>query len=130
MARPVMYLFLNKGLGMSAGKLASQAAHAAVEAFQISDKQLIEQWNLGKHYTKLVMQARDEQHLTTIKQYLADRGFHSELIIDEGMTEIDPHQATALGVQIVDKDDPHVEATFSTFQLYWDTIRVVMEVDR
>lgn len=130
MGRPVMYLFANKGLGMSSGKLASQCAHAAVEAYLISDEKLIEQWRLGKHYTKMVMEARDEQHLKTIQKYLTDRGFRTELIIDEGMTEIDAHQATALGVQIVDRGDPHVEATFSTFRLYRDTVRVTLEVDR
>ena len=130
MARPVMYLFLNKGLGMSAGKLAAQAAHAAVEAYTISQPELIEQWRLGQHYTKLTMQARDEQHLYTIQRYIADRGIRSQMIFDEGATEIEPHQATALGVPIVDKDDPHIEATFSTFQLYRDTIRVSLEVDR
>lgn len=31
-----MYLFLNRGLGMSTGKSAAQVAHAAVEAYRIS----------------------------------------------------------------------------------------------
>ena len=130
MSKPVMYLFINKGLGMSAGKMAAQAAHAAVEAYEISDPTLIKQWRLGQHYTKLVMQARDEEHLINIKKYISERGFKSKLIIDEGMTEIDPHVPTALGVEIVDKEDPHAEATFSTFELYRDTIKVTLEIPR
>lgn len=130
MSKPVMYIFLNKALGMSTGKAAAQAAHAAIEAYKISDTKLIKEWELGLHYTKLVMQARDEQHLRTIQKYLKDRGFESHLVIDEGMTEIDAHQATALGAQIVNKEDSHAEATFSTFELYRDRVKVTLEIDR
>lgn len=128
--KPVMYIFLNKGLGMSAGKLASQAAHAAVEAYLLSDKELIKDWRLGLHYTKLVMQARDAEHIGTIQEYLKERGFVSTAIIDEGLTEIEPHVVTALGVEIVDKSDPNVAATFSTFELFRDSIRLRLEIDR
>jgi len=130
MSRPVMYIFVNKGLGMSSGKMAAQVAHAAIEGYILSDPKLIKEWRYGKHYTKLVMQARDATHLTTIQRYLLDRGVKCELIIDEGMTEIDPHVSTALGVEIVDKEDPHIEATFSTFELYRDTIKVTLEIPR
>ncbi len=114
---PCMYLFLNTGLGMSPGKLAAQAGHAAVEAYRVSDKDLLRKWYLGGHYKKLVMAARDEQHLYTIERYLKDRGFWCALIIDEGMTEIEAHQATALGVAVVDKSDDHVRLAFSSFSL-------------
>lgn len=127
---PVMYIFLNKGLGMSLGKSAAQAAHAAIEAFGVSDFQLIEDWYLGGHYTKLVMEARDEAHLKTIQTYLESRGFKTEMIIDEGMTEIDPHQTTALGVAIVDRNDPHTKATFGSFKLYKDTVEINLKINR
>jgi peptidyl-tRNA hydrolase len=123
-----MYLFINEGLRMSPGKIAAQAGHAAVEAALLSNGyagepmteekgRLWDAWRQGGHYMKLVMSARDTQHLLTIERYLRDRGFRTALIIDEGHTEIDPHQPTALGVAVVDKDDPHTEATFSSFQL-------------
>lgn len=115
---------------MSAGKLAAQVAHGAVRAYEISDKKLIDDWNLGQHYTKLVMLARDNDHIRNIQKYIEDRGFKTALIIDEGLTEIDPHQPTALGVEIVDKEIDHVLETFSTFELYRDTIRVTVGVDR
>lgn len=126
----VMYIFLNRGLGMSTGKAAAQAAHAGVQGFQLSKGKLVDAWMSGKHYTKLVMLARDEQHIQTIQDYLADRGFKTEMIIDEGMTEVDPHVKTALAVEIVDKDDAHVTDTFSSFALYRDTVRVTLEIDR
>lgn len=129
-AQPAMYLFVNKSLGMSIGKAMAQAAHAAVESYRGSKPEMIELWNLGKHYKKLVMEARDTQHLQTIAAYLQDRGFGTFFIIDEGLNEIAPHSFTALGVEIVDKSDPHTAATFSTFQLYRDKVRVTLEIDK
>jgi peptidyl-tRNA hydrolase len=113
-----MYSFLNRGLGMTTGKVAAQAQHAAVEAYCISKPTLIEQWRLGGHYTKLVMLAEDDVHLLVIQKYIEERGFSTKLIIDEGRTEIRPHSPTALGVEVVDRDDPHVAATFEEFKLY------------
>lgn len=125
-----MYIFVNRGLGMSSGKIAAQAAHAAVNAYRNSKSEIIFDWFAGGHYTKLVMQANSEGHLKTIQKYIEDRGFETSLIIDEGLTEIEPHQATALGVEIVDKNDEHTEATFSSFELYRDKIKVTMEIDK
>lgn len=113
-----MYIFANRGLGMSPGKLAAQVAHGAVEAFLVSDPGLVAAWRLGGHYTKLVMLAEDTEQLQTIKTYIEARGFETQLIIDEGRTEIKAFSPTALGVEIVDKDDPHVAATFATFKTY------------
>jgi PTH2 family peptidyl-tRNA hydrolase len=118
LTKPVMYLFLNKGLGMSTGKAAAQVAHAAVEAFRLSESNLLQDWYTGGHYTKLVMEARDTEHLFVIKHYLEERGFKVALIIDEGRTEIEPHTPTALGVEVVDKNDPHTAATFESFRTY------------
>ncbi|MFA6041759.1 MAG: aminoacyl-tRNA hydrolase [Methylophilus sp.] len=128
--KTAMYIFINKGLGMSAGKVGSQAAHAAVEAFRISKVDKLADWYKGKHYMKLVMQARDGEHLQNIQDYLSARGFKSEMIIDEGLTEIDSIVKTALGVEVVDKEDPHTEATFGSFELYRDSIKVTLEIPR
>ena len=99
--RPAMYTFINRGLGMSPGKLAAQAQHAAVEAYRISDEKLLASWYVGGHYAKLVMLAEDDVQLLTIKHYLEERGFKTKLIIDEGRTEIRPLSTTALGVEVV-----------------------------
>lgn len=127
--KPAMYIFINKGLGMSTGKTAAQASHAAVEAFRLSMKHeyavyeetnLVRLWYRGGHYMKLVMEARDSAHLRDTERYLNDRGFKTTLIIDEGHTEVAPITPTALGVELVDKDDPHTAATFESFRLYKD----------
>lgn len=119
-----MYIFVNRGLGMSAPKIAAQASHAAVEAYRISKPVMIDAWLSGGHYAKLVMLAEDAEQLSTFERYIGDRGFKTSLIIDEGKTEIKAFSKTALGVEIVDKDDEHVAATFSGFKLYKDLPRI------
>lgn len=130
---PGMYIFLNRGAGMSTGKAAAQAGHAAVEAFRLSmrhpeglssayyeESNLVRLWYKGGHYAKYVMACRDDAHLRDTERYLNDRGFKTALILDEGHTEVAPITPTALGVELVDRDDPHVQATFSSFDLYKD----------
>ncbi len=112
-----MYIVANKGLGMSPGKLAAQVAHAAVKAYEVSDKALIDAWNDYGH-TKIVLEAQDIEHLLMVERYLSERGLVTYLIIDEGRTEIDPHTPTALGVSIVDKDDPNVQFAFGDLRTY------------
>jgi peptidyl-tRNA hydrolase len=132
-----MYIVLNKGLGMSTGKAAAQASHAAVEAYRISCRHgeegfghlietgLVNQWYKGGHYMKLVMEARDREHLLDIERYLNGRGFKTALILDEGHTEVASIVPTALGIEIVDKDSPHVAATFSSLDLYRDRPTII-----
>jgi PTH2 family peptidyl-tRNA hydrolase len=127
MSKPVMYLIANKGLGMSSGKLAAQVAHAAVRAYTLSipihfeedDVPLVSQW-LDMGETKIVLEARDTEHLLVAQKYIEDRGICTHLIIDEGRTEIAPHTPTVLGVQVVDKEDENVKFTFSDFKTYKD----------
>jgi PTH2 family peptidyl-tRNA hydrolase len=110
-----MYIFINSDLGMSPGKVAAQASHAAVEAYRISNDTLVEDWYNGGHYTKLVMDGGNSSTLLIIERYLKERDFKVKLIIDEGRTEIARFSPTALGVEVVDRDDPHTAATFESF---------------
>lgn len=126
--RPAQYIIINKGAGMSPGKMAAQAAHAACEGVRVSlethdGKRLHNLWHRGGHYMKLVMEVPDEQALTNAYHYIKERGFQAVMIVDEGHTEVDPLTATAIGVEIVDKDWPHAAETFSVFKLYRDEQR-------
>lgn len=118
--KPIMYLFLNRDLGMSKGKACAQVAHAAVESYKISKREMIAAWELGGHMTKIVMLAENTDQLDSIGYYVQERGFKMKMIIDEGRTEIAPFSPTAIGVEIVDKDDPHTAATFESFKVYKD----------
>ncbi len=121
---PVMYIFVNSKAGMSPGKLAAQASHAAVEAYRLSRNDLIDAWYEGKHYTKLVMDGGDGFQLSVIQMYLSERGFSTDLIIDEGRTEGTYFVPTALGVEIVDKDNRHAAATFESFKTLREPVAV------
>lgn len=117
---PVMYIFVNAGAKMSQGKLGAQVGHAVLDAYYESSQDMIDAWYVGHHTAKVVLHADDAQHLLSIERYINDRGFETALVIDEGRTEVGPFTPTALGVEIVDKDDPHTKATFGDFQLLKD----------
>lgn len=127
---PVIYIFLNKSLGMSVGKAAAQSAHAAVFAAAESDESKQQLWRINPHKTIIVLEARDEEHIRNISTYLKQRGFDTNMIIDEGVNEIDPHTITALSTGILDKDNEQVKLSFSTFNLYRDTVKVTLEVEK
>lgn len=106
---------------MSPGKLAAQVAHAAVGAYvryPVSDELRHAWWHSG--HTKIVLEARDTEHLLMVERYLDERGVECVLIIDEGRTEIDPHTPTALGTTIVDKDDEGIKLAFLDLRTYKD----------
>jgi peptidyl-tRNA hydrolase len=109
---------------MSTGKAAAQAAHAAVEAYRLTDpdSNLHNDWYVANHYTKIVLAAPDgPQGLFVAKQYLEERGVKCALIIDEGRTEFDGELTpTAIGCALVNKDNPHIQETFAPFKLYRD----------
>lgn len=130
---PVQYIFLNRGLGMSTGKAAAQASHAAVlvaedfyqrQRAEVSEDILPDwygryrEWMDSGHYTKLVMMAEDSVQMHTIKHYLEARDIKTYLVIDEGRTENTAFKPTALATEIVDKDDPRTEGIFGEFKLY------------
>jgi peptidyl-tRNA hydrolase len=124
--KTVQYIFINAGLAMSIAKTAAMAAHAAVGSYRKSltrsDSRLLVWERTGE--TTVILEARDENHLRNIKDYIEDKGFRTAPIIDEGRTEVPSHSFTALGVEIVDKDDPLTAATFSDFRTLKDRPRV------
>jgi PTH2 family peptidyl-tRNA hydrolase len=123
-----MYLIANKGLGMSAGKLSAQVAHAAVRAAWMNrNTDVVEEW-FSKGETKIVLEARDTQHLWIAQNYIARyAGIESYMVIDEGRTEVPALSATVLGCQIVDKTDERVQFAFETFSTYRDPKPEVVE---
>src|ERR1044072_8487612 len=89
---------------MSTGKAAAQAAHAAVEGFRLTDpdSKLYHDWQLGGHYTKIVLMTDD---LHNAKMYLDARGIDCALILDEGRTEFSTDLTqTAIGCALVNRD--------------------------
>lgn len=140
--RPALYIFLNRGLGMSVGKAASQATQAAVEAYRLScgllphqpqtietyrETAFVRNWYKGGHHAVYTMDARDAEQLRSIERYLNDRGFPTVMHVDEGLTEDTEFVPTALASGLVDKDHAHVQATFGQFKLYTGSPTVILE---
>ena len=126
MRRPTVYIFINKSLGMSVGKVAAQAAHAMAMSFL---DRTVDTWHAPQR-TVLIMQARDEGHIKNISAYLEGRDIGSWTVIDEGVNEIDSHVITALATEVVDKELEDIQDTFSSFELYRDSVRLKIEVDK
>jgi peptidyl-tRNA hydrolase len=112
-----MYILANKGLGMSAGKLAAQVGHAAFRVAIWSGVTTSEEY-MAKGETKIVLECRDTEHLLMAERYLREHGIKTFLVIDEGRTEIPAHSPTVLATEIVDKEDPNVRFTLGDFKTY------------
>jgi peptidyl-tRNA hydrolase len=127
MKKPTVYIFMNKGLGMSPGKLAAQSAHAMRNVTTEIEK--LDKYRT-KPFTILIMEARDQQHLENITSYLYKMGVKSGLYYDEGVNETEPDVVTALATQVVDKDLPEVQELFGHFKLYRELITFTGKIER
>lgn len=135
--KPARYIFLNRGLEMSAGKCAAQAAHAEtlalndffVEKYEhdatwITQQEILwDKWFGDGHYAKYVMTASDATQMFTIKHYLEERGFKCYMVVDEGHTEDTYFVPTAMAVELVNKDDERITSIFDEFRMYRDKER-------
>lgn len=84
-------------LGMSPGKLAAQAAHAAVKAVDIAPAEWVDEWN--RHgCTKVVLEVYDEDSLIKLYKMAVAAYLPAVVIADEGRTEVKPGSITALGI--------------------------------
>jgi peptidyl-tRNA hydrolase len=122
MERPVMYILANKGLGMSAGKLAAQVGHGVGRSLlhEVKRANDVTTEYLAKGETKIVLECRDTEHLLMAERYLNEHGIKTFLVIDEGRTEIPAHSPTVLATEIVDKEDPNVRFALGDFKTYKD----------
>lgn len=117
-----MYIFVNKGLGMSAPKLAGMVLQAGIRAYSdaVADpekQKLLGAWLQGG-MMKVVLNAEDTEQLHNIERYLSDHGFKTYAVVDEGRTEVREFSFTTMAVELVDKLDVRVLDTFSQFKTY------------
>jgi peptidyl-tRNA hydrolase len=111
--KTVQYIFINAGLAMSTAKTAAMASHAAIGGFRKTVENghkarldRLHEWERTGE-TTVILEARDERSPAKHQGlHRPIRVFAPLAIIDEGRTEVPSHSFTALGVEIVDKDDP------------------------
>jgi len=106
----VQYYIVNKGLNMSAGKIAAQVAHVAVI---IADDISSINYNYGdshqevKRYNDWLLYYNQKKiilggHQKDLEK-LVSQGFH--YIKDNGLTEILPNSLTCVGLGVMNKSD-------------------------
>ncbi len=100
-------IVLRKDIKLSAGKIAAQSSHASTDATLKSDPQKVKAWR-NEGMKKVVLKAKDQEELLSIKKEADKLKITTALIKDAGRTEIKPGTITALGIgpdkeEIIDK---------------------------
>ena len=90
-------ILIRDDLKLSRGKLASQAAHASVDALLKSHKDDITKWK-NQGMKKVVLSVKDEKELLKLRQQADDAGLAVAIIADAGRTELAPGTVTAVGI--------------------------------
>ena len=88
-------LVVRADLGMGKGKIAVQAAHAAVTA---ADKSEYKKAWLDEGQKKTVLKVNGEKELLAILQSARELGLPTSLIQDAGLTQIASGTKTAVGI--------------------------------
>ncbi len=90
-------LIIRSDVKMSCGKKCAQLAHAAVGAYETSDKITRKKW-FHEGMKKVILKAPSLRSLYEIKTYAEMAGISTSLITDAGRTEVEPGTVTALGL--------------------------------
>jgi len=87
-------------LGMSRGKIAAQAGHAAVSAAEEARKRCLRWWKawLEEGQCKIAVKVEDEQEILELERQTRELGLPCALIYDRGLTELPPNTLTCLAI--------------------------------
>ncbi len=97
-------ILVRKDLNLPKGKLAAQAAHAAVEAVLNSEKKKIEEWR-KQGQKKVILKVNDEKELFEFKELAKAAKLKTALITDAGRTVIAPGTKTCIGIGPDDEEE-------------------------
>jgi PTH2 family peptidyl-tRNA hydrolase len=82
-------IVMRKDLGMRAGKMVSQGAHASVASVErFRDDPRVKAW-LASSFTKITVRVESEAELTTLYDQAVEAGLLAVQIVDSGRTEFD-----------------------------------------
>ncbi|UCF59406.1 MAG: peptidyl-tRNA hydrolase [Candidatus Bathyarchaeota archaeon] len=93
-------IVLRVDLGMSEGKIAAQAGHAAVSAAEKARKKNPHWWSpwMKEGQCKIAVKARSKHELLELEKKAKKLKLPSALITDRGLTELLPGTVTCLGI--------------------------------
>lgn len=124
------YIIIREDLGMSIGKLASQAAHSSMKVFFDKFEETEVECDNGEFkkavlftltleeelwikglFTKIVKKVKNEFQLLKAYEKAKELGLNCSLIKDAGLTELqgENYTAVAIGPNYVDKCEPVVK---------------------
>lgn len=97
-----MAIVVRTDLDMSKGKLAAQVAHAAVtcvvEAMRSPQwREWLDRW-LAEGQKKVVLRVRSLEELRDVEARARQLGLPTSLIVDAGLTQVEPGTVTAVGI--------------------------------
>lgn len=84
-------------LEMSAGKLATQVAHASLLAYDNTSPDAQEEWKRGGQ-KKVVVRVDDELSVIALKDQAEAAGLPTGLVKDAGHTQLEPGTVTAVAI--------------------------------
>lgn len=93
-------IIVRADLGMSRGKIAAQAGHAAVSAAEEARKRYSNWWNawLEEGQCKIAVKVNGEQELLKLEHQAKELGLPCALVYDRGLTELPPNTLTCLAI--------------------------------
>ena len=104
-------IIVNNDLKMSKGKIASQVAHASLEAYLHSSREIQDLWR-KTGAKKIVLKASESEIIEIYKNI--PNYIPKVLIFDKGLTQVSPNSLTALGIgpfkeEEIDKYTKHLK---------------------
>ena len=108
------YVIVLRALRMSAGKIASQVAHATFLALEKENKALLNKWK-REGMCVIVLQCKTIEQLNGLNNYCETWNIIHHMYVDEGLTEVLPFVPTALATGIIKEDK---EWIFRGLELY------------
>jgi PTH2 family peptidyl-tRNA hydrolase len=90
-------IVVRKDLGMDRGKIASQVAHASLEAYKKTDEDTRKLWE-REGSKKIVLKVEDLKGLMGLKEKARSERLPYAVIRDAGRTQIEPGTVTSLGM--------------------------------
>ncbi|MCD4760088.1 peptidyl-tRNA hydrolase Pth2 [archaeon] len=90
-------ILIRKDLKLTKGKLATQAAHASVEATLKSKESIVKEWK-SKGMKKVVLKVEDLKELNKYEILAKKEKLTTAKIRDAGKTQIKPGTITALAI--------------------------------
>ncbi len=90
-------IVVRKDLGMDKGKIASQVAHASLEAYKKTDENIRKLWE-EEGSKKVVLKVESLRNLMDIKEKVKKEGIPYAVIRDAGRTQVRSGEVTTLGI--------------------------------